>query len=137
MAYFSVFDARSCLPAPIFCAASAETVASIEDGTMKSALITFSTIPTAAASFKPRLFAITVIMINAIWIQPSWIATGIPIFKISPSTARLGMKSCLQSLMPSFFFFVMSKEIITLNVWASVVPSAAPAAPIWRTPINT
>ena len=70
-AYLSICSARSCFPAPIFCAASADTVASIDDGTMKIKLIIFSTTPTAAASFTPRLFAMTVMMMNAICIQPS------------------------------------------------------------------
>ena len=50
------------MPAPIFCAPSADTVESIEDGTRKRKLIIFSTIPTAAAVSSPRLFAIIVII---------------------------------------------------------------------------
>ena len=46
--------ARSILPAPMFCAETADTVASMDDGTRNNALITFSTTPTAAASFRPR-----------------------------------------------------------------------------------
>ena len=53
VAYLSVFSALSGLPAPIFCADRADTAASIEDGTINRALITFSTIPTAAASVIP------------------------------------------------------------------------------------
>ena len=53
-AYRSVRMARSGLPAPIFCAPSAETVESIEDGIRNRKPITFSTIPTAAAAFSPR-----------------------------------------------------------------------------------
>ena len=52
-AYFNVFAARSSFPAPIFCAAIAETADSIEDGTKNTKLMIFSTIPTAAASFNP------------------------------------------------------------------------------------
>ena len=54
VAYLSVRTARSGLPAPMFCADIAETVASMEDGTRNSMLITFSTTPTAAASLRPR-----------------------------------------------------------------------------------
>ena len=54
VAYRSVFVARSILPAPMFCAETADTVASMDDGTRNNALITFSTTPTAAASFRPR-----------------------------------------------------------------------------------
>ena len=39
---------------------------SIEDGTKNKKLITFSTMPTAAESVRPRLFAMMVIIINAI-----------------------------------------------------------------------
>lgn len=53
IAYFNVFVARSSFPAPIFCAAIAETADSIEDGTKNTKLMIFSTIPTAAASFNP------------------------------------------------------------------------------------
>ena len=38
----------------LFCAETADTVASMDDGTRNNALITFSTTPTAAASFRPR-----------------------------------------------------------------------------------
>ena len=66
VAYFSVRAARSCLPAPIFWAESAETVASIDDGIMNIALIIFSTIPTAADVSSPLWLAIIVIIMNAI-----------------------------------------------------------------------
>ena len=79
-AYCSVCIARSGLSAPMFCAPSAETVESIEEGIKNRKLITFSTIPTAAASFSPRWLAIIVITINAIWIKPSWKAMGTPIY---------------------------------------------------------
>ena len=93
VAYFRVCDARSCFPAPIFCAESAETVASMDEGMIKIALIIFSTIPTAAASFRPLWFAMTVMMIKAIWIQPSWTATGNPTRKICHITFLFGRKS--------------------------------------------
>ena len=71
IAYCIVSTALSGLPAPMFCAPSAETVDSIDDGIRKRKLIIFSTIPTAAASFNPRRFAIIVITINATCISPS------------------------------------------------------------------
>ncbi len=92
-AYFSVCAALSGLPAPIFCAPSADTVESIEDGTRKRKLMIFSTMPTAAASLKPRRFAMIVIMINAIRISPSCMATGIPILRICPIAQCCGLKS--------------------------------------------
>ena len=60
---------------------------------VKIALIIFSTIPTAAASFRPLWFAMTVMMIKAIWIQPSWTATGNPTRKICHITFLFGRKS--------------------------------------------
>ena len=49
----------------MFCAPSAETVESMEDGTKNRKLMTFSTMPTAAASVSPRWFAMTVMTMNA------------------------------------------------------------------------
>ena len=66
MAHIRVFLARSGFPAPKFCAAKDETAASIEEGIKKNIPITFSTIPTAAASAKPLLFAKMVIIRNDI-----------------------------------------------------------------------
>ena len=71
VAYFNICPALSCFFAPIFWADSADTADSIEDGTRKSIPISFSTIPTAAASFNPLWFANIVIIINAICINPS------------------------------------------------------------------
>lgn len=93
IAVYKVFAALSCLSAPIFCAASADTVASMEDGTINAALINFSTIPTAAAGFKPRWFAMIVITINATWIKPSCNATGTPIESSIFMTDTCGLKS--------------------------------------------
>ena len=93
VAQASVWLARSCFPAPIFCAHRAETVDSIEDGTRKNRLIIFSTMPTAAASFKPRRLAIMVMTMKAIWINPSCMAIGNPIFKRPPIMLRTGFKS--------------------------------------------
>jgi hypothetical protein len=52
------------LPAPIFCAPSAETVESIDDGMRKRKPMIFSTMPTAAASVRPRRLAMIVMMTN-------------------------------------------------------------------------
>ncbi len=66
IAYFKVNVALSCFSAPIFCAQRAETVESIEDGTRNKTPITFSTIPTAAASESPLRLAMIVIRIKEI-----------------------------------------------------------------------
>ena len=135
-AYLSICSARSCFPAPIFWAASADTVASMEDGTMNIKLIIFSTTPTAAASFTPRLLAMTVITMKAICMHPSCTATGRPIFTISPSTDFLGTKSFFAILSPVFILLIATNDIITLNVCARVVPRAAPRGPMPQAPIN-
>ncbi len=57
--------------APMFCAPSAETVESMEEGTRNRKLMIFSTMPTVAASFNPRRLAMMVMTINAIRIRPS------------------------------------------------------------------
>lgn len=62
----------------------------MELGTMNKKLIIFSTRPTAAASTSPRWLAITVININATWMQPSCTATGTPNLKNAPSTSGWG-----------------------------------------------
>ena len=61
-----VCRARSCFPAPAFCAESTETADSMQDGTKNKMPIIFSTMPTAAALFNPLLFAIIVIIRNEI-----------------------------------------------------------------------
>ena len=66
---------------------------SIYEGTRYTKLMNFSTIPTAAASFSPRRFAITVMMMKAICISPSCVAMGKPIRRIRPSTALSGTRS--------------------------------------------
>ena len=66
IAYRRVFSARSGFPAPIFCAPNADTDDSIDDGTKNRKLMSFSTMPTAAASFRPRELAMTVITIKEI-----------------------------------------------------------------------
>ena len=82
IAYHSVFFARSGFPAPRFCAPSADTVESIDEGTRNRKHIIFSTMPTAAESVRPRRFAMTVRIINATWISPSWSETGTPMDSI-------------------------------------------------------
>lgn len=64
MPYRSVAAARSWRPAPTSCAPSAETVDSIDDGTKNTKLMNFSTTPTAAASVRPRRFAMIVMRRN-------------------------------------------------------------------------
>ena len=137
MAYFKVAAARSGFPAPTFWAPKADTVDNMEDGTKNRKLITFSTIPTAAASVRPLLFAIIVIMINATWIRPSCIAIGKPIFNSLPMVSFLGLKSLFFTVIPVFPFINMVRATITLTVWDKVVPSAAPEGPKCNTPIKT
>ena len=48
------------MPAPMFWAASADTVDSMVEGTRNRMPMIFSTMPTAAASFRPRRLANTV-----------------------------------------------------------------------------
>ena len=60
MAYRRILSTRSYLPAPMFWAPSADTVESMELGTRKRKLMIFSTMPTAAASVRPRWFAMMV-----------------------------------------------------------------------------
>ena len=54
-----------------FCEEITETAESMDEGTRKIMHIIFSTMPTAAASLRPRRFAITVMTIKAICIKPS------------------------------------------------------------------
>ena len=61
-------------------------------------------------------------------------ATGMPIFKICPIIPACGLKYFFAS--PVFCLRIAANAIITLIVWDSVVPSAAPAAPSLNTPIN-
>ena len=62
---------RSSFPAPAFCAAKAATVESMAEGTRKRKLMIFSTMPTAAATSTPRLFAMAVMIRKEIWMSPS------------------------------------------------------------------
>ena len=71
--------------APIFCAPSAETVESMENGIRNRKLMIFSTMSTAAASARPRRLERMVITIKEIWIKPSCSVMGMPIFRIFPS----------------------------------------------------
>ena len=101
-AYQRVLRARTILPAPIFCAPSAETVASMEDGTRKTKLMNFSTMPTAAASVSPRIFAMMVMTRKAIWMNPSCREMGTPMRKSCPMTFCRGRKSD-QAIAMAFF----------------------------------
>ena len=125
-----------CLPAPIFWAESAETDESIEDGTKNKIPIIFSTIPTAAESLSPRLFAIIVIIINETCIKPSCNEIGIPILRTFLKTFFCGLKSLLVSFTPLFLFSITVKDTTTLIAWDNTVPKAAPAGPIFKTPIK-
>ena len=102
--YRNVRRARSCLPAPIFCDASADIVDNIEDGTKNRIPMIFSTIPTAAASFNPRWLANIVIAINDIWINPSCSATGTPTFNMFFIVCLFGRRSDFLNLIPVPFF---------------------------------
>ena len=70
-AYHRVCVARPGFPAPMFGAPRAETVESMEDGIRNRKLMTFSTMPTAAASLSPRWLAMMVMTRKAIWMRPS------------------------------------------------------------------
>ena len=88
MAYRRVWRARSGLPAPMFWAPSADTVDSMDDGTRNRKLMIFSTMPTAAASVRPRRLAMTVMTMKAIWIRPSCMAMGTPTRNSAPMMLR-------------------------------------------------
>ena len=135
-AYRSVCAARSCLPAPTFCAASADTVDSMEDGTRNTKLMTFSTMPTAAASFRPRWLAMMVMRMKDTCIKPSCSVTGTPTRKMGPITSRRGRKLSLRSGSPVFCRRMTASAAATLSVCVRVVPSAAPAGPIPSQPIK-
>ena len=62
----------------------ADTVESMDDGTRNRKLMIFSTMPTPAASVRPRRLAMTVMNKNAIWISPSCSATGTPMRRMRP-----------------------------------------------------
>ena len=136
IAYFKAATACCGFPAPTFWAPKADTVESMDEGTKNKKLITFSTIPTAAASVRPLLFAIIVIMINATWIRPSCMAMGKPIFNNLLIVSFLGLKLPFFTVMPVFPLINMVRATITLTVWDKVVPSAAPEGPKCKTPIK-
>ena len=136
MAYHSVCSARRGLSAPMHCAPRADTVESMDDGTRNKKLMIFSTMPTAAASVRPRRLAMTVMNKNAIWISPSCSATGTPMRKMRPMTARRGRRSLRVRAMPSRSRRMTTSDTTTLTACASVVPSAAPAGPMCSAPMN-
>ncbi len=135
-AYRRVSTARRGFPAPMFCAPSADTVDSMEDGTRNRKLMIFSTMPTAAESFRPRLLAMMVMMMNATWISPSCRATGTPIFSMLPITCLSGRKSAFFRERP-VPRRIITRDTPTLTAWARVVPSAAPAGPMFSAPMKT
>ena len=136
MAYHSVCSARRGLPAPMHCAPSADTVESMDDGTRNRKLMIFSTMPTAAASVRPRRLAMTVMNKNAIWISPSCSAIGTPMRRMRPMIARCGRKSSRVRAMPPRAPRMTASDTATLTACASVVPSAAPAGPMCSAPMN-
>jgi len=136
MAYQRVCTARSGLPAPIFCAPSADAVDSMDEGTRNRKPITFSTMPTAAASVRPRWLTMTVMKIKAIWIRPSCRAMGTPMDSSFFITGFWGRKSSFCRGRPFFCLFIMPKDTPTLTACERVVPSAAPAGPSRSKPMN-
>ena len=103
---------------------------------MNKKLIIFSTRPTAAASTSPRWLAMTVININATWMQPSCTATGTPILRMLPSTSGWGRRSLRLTWMFVRRLLSHTSARATLAVWAVTVPSAAPTGPSPMCPIN-
>ena len=120
----------------MFCAQSADTVDSIDDGTRNTKLMIFSTMPTAAAASSPRRLAMTVMTMKAIWISPSCAATGTPMRSSRPIVSRWGWRSRRSRLMPDFLRSITTSEKTTLIACDSVVPSAAPAGPSPMAPMN-
>ena len=99
-------------------------------------LMIFSTMPTAAASVIPRSLAMTVITRKATWMNPSWRAMGTPIRSSFRITSQRGLSCSLASVIPSRYRRIIKSEMATLMAWDRVVPRAAPAGPIWKTPIK-
>ena len=120
----------------MFWAARADTVDSIELGTRNTKLMTFSTMPTAAASSRPRPLAMTVISRKEIWIKPSCKATGTPTFRMEPRTSFRGRKLALVIGRADFCRVTITRDTTTLRVWDRVVPRAAPAGPRCIPPMN-
>ena len=117
------------MPAPAFWAARADTVDSMEDGTRNTKLMTFSTMPTAAASFRPRWLAMMVMRMKDTWMNPSCKATGTPTFRMGARMSRRGRKLARPSGRPVFWRVMTASAAATLRVWDNVVPRAAPAGP--------
>ena len=81
----------------MFCAPSAETAESMEDGSRNMKLMIFSTMPTAAASVSTRWFAMIVMIMKETWMKPSWSMTGTPMDRSFPTVAFSGRKSVVCS----------------------------------------
>ena len=126
MAQPRVALARSGFPAPMFWAPRADTVESMEEGTRNKKPIIFSTMPTAAASVRPRRLAMMVMTMKETWMKPSCKAMGMPIFSRRPITARSGRRSAFVREMPVFRLTITRRDTATLTAWDSVVPMARP-----------
>ena len=120
----------------MFCAPSTETVESIDEGTRKMKLMIFSTMPTAAASVRPRIFAMTVMTRKATWMKPSCSEIGTPMRRRRHSTGRSGRKSCRVSAMPARPLFTWARASTTLMACEMTVPQAAPLGPIAMAPMK-
>lgn len=136
VAYLSVALARSGLPAPRFWAEITETVESSDDGTRNNIPISFSTIPTAAASSSPRLLAIMVIIYKRNLYKSVLKCNGNTDFEYVFHQITFGFKSFRQMLIKFFRLIITVSETITLTVCDNVVPSAAPAVSKSKTPIK-
>ena len=71
----------------------------------------------------------TVMNINATWMQPSCTATGTPILRMLPSTSGWGRRSLRLTWMFVRRLLSHTSARATLAVWAVTVPSAAPTGP--------
>ena len=78
----------------------------------------------------------TVMMMKAIWMQPSWTAVGTPMPRMPRSMALSGRRSPNFSLMPVRRRRIATNVTVTLMACASVVPNAAPEGPRRSQPIN-
>ena len=124
----SVCRLRSVCPAPAFWEAIALTELSMADGTRKRKLISFSTIPTAAASTTPRWLTMTVIRRNDTCTKASCRQMGRPV----ETMARMVLPSILKSEAltgSSPIFRIAPNASRKLSAWLMTVARAAPFAP--------
>ncbi len=97
----------------------------------------FSTIPTAAASVRPRRLAMIGDDDEGYLDEPSCTVTGMPIAQqLSHHRPRRAAGHSCWMRIPMSRRRMTKRDTATLTVWASVVPRAAPAGPKSSAPMN-